>query len=178
MISEKPCPKTPVTTHITYNEKEKFKLIGSTEIYELIKTDLQSAVSSNECRDRLCRAVQSQFKQRRKYLLLHYTAAGDARYIRRNTDNLSLFETAESVRKRVTFTTANNLCGKFLDPFSTNYDAGNDFPVLRFADVLLMASEVVNELTPTPADETLTSLNENQRWYDIICKEPPTADGG
>ncbi|MFT3824899.1 MAG: RagB/SusD family nutrient uptake outer membrane protein [Chitinophagaceae bacterium] len=142
-----------------------------------------------------------------------YTATGDARYIRGSTDYLALFVTADSIRKKTTFSTTSNLCGKFLDPTAASYDAGNDFPILRFADVLLMYAEVLNELNGTPADATLAPLNrvrkragagleqyttttlttqqairnaidkerrlefgyENQRWYDLLRKEPATA---
>jgi starch-binding outer membrane protein, SusD/RagB family len=266
-----------VTTNIMYSEKEKFKRIASTEIYDLIKTDLQSAISlcpaSWTSASGTARATKgaAQALLGKVYLTLRdwpnaklqleplvngtqyslmpayadvfsltkemnaeivfavrykansnkegntfsyiYTAAGDARYIRGSADYLALFETADSVRKRVTFTTANNLCGKFLDPSATNYDAGNDFPVLRYSDVLLMYAEAVNEVTSTPTEETLASLNrvrkragtgltlytpqnlatqaavrtavdkerrlefgyENQRWYDILRKDPAVA---
>ncbi len=50
-------------------------------------------------------------------------------------------------------------CSKFIDPEMTSeWDAENDFPVIRLADVMLLASEVRNELYG-PGDEALTLLN-------------------
>lgn len=48
---------------------------------------------------------------------------------------------------------------KFYDEFSSANDVGNDFPVLRYADVLLMYAEALNETTYSAAGEALTSLN-------------------
>ncbi|MGI6314174.1 MAG: RagB/SusD family nutrient uptake outer membrane protein [Candidatus Cryptobacteroides sp.] len=50
-------------------------------------------------------------------------------------------------------------CSKFIDPEMTSeWDAENDFPVIRLADVMLLAAEVRNELYG-PGDEALTLLN-------------------
>src|SRR5439155_3417160 len=89
-----------------------------------------------------------------------YTGSGDARYIRGATSYVSLFVTADSLRKRVTFSTTNNLCDKFLDATAPKQDANNDFPVLRFADVLLLYATVLNELNTSPTDAVLLPLNK------------------
>lgn len=50
-------------------------------------------------------------------------------------------------------------CSKFIDPEMTSeWDAENDFPVIRLADVMLLAAEVRNELYG-PGDEALILLN-------------------
>src|SRR5690606_3152679 len=52
------------------------------------------------------------------------------------------------------------LANKFIDNATPQRDAGTDFPVIRFADVLLMYAEVLNELAPVPTTTTLAPLNE------------------
>lgn len=48
---------------------------------------------------------------------------------------------------------------KYLDPdMATEYDAENDWPVIRVADVILLYAEIVNE-TDGPTDEALKYLN-------------------
>lgn len=49
-------------------------------------------------------------------------------------------------------------CRKFLSDVMTKYDAENDWPVLRFADVLLMLGEIENELSGPAAG--LPYMNE------------------
>ncbi len=50
-------------------------------------------------------------------------------------------------------------CSKYIDPDMTSeYDAENDWPVLRLADVLLLYSEASNEISG-PNDEALKYLN-------------------
>lgn len=44
-----------------------------------------------------------------------------------------------------------NYSKKFLSPVSNTFDAENDWPVLRYSDVLLMLAEVINE-TEGPAN--------------------------
>ena len=48
---------------------------------------------------------------------------------------------------------------KFYDEFSSANDVGNDFPVLRYADVLLMYAEALNEVGYSATGEAFTSLN-------------------
>ena len=88
-----------------------------------------------------------------------YSNNGDARNVKASAPYMALFETAD-VRKASTFNAANGLATKFLDATAPARDAGNDFPVIRFADVLLMAAEVNNELAATPDNNVLTPLNE------------------
>ena len=50
-------------------------------------------------------------------------------------------------------------CCKYLDPdMSTEYDAENDWPVIRLADVMLLYAEASNELSG-PSDAALKPLN-------------------
>ncbi|MET4546494.1 hypothetical protein ABIE26_003821 [Pedobacter africanus] len=88
-----------------------------------------------------------------------YTNNGDARNVKASAPYQALFE-ASDVRKTSTFNAANGLCTKFLDPTAPQRDAGNDFPVIRFADVLLMYAEASNELLTAPNNDVLTPLNE------------------
>ena len=88
-----------------------------------------------------------------------YSNNGDARNVKASAPYQALFEAAD-VRKASTFNSANGLCTKFLDATAPQRDAGNDFPVIRFADVLLMSAEVANELSATPGNDVLTPLNE------------------
>ncbi|MBE9601172.1 RagB/SusD family nutrient uptake outer membrane protein [Pedobacter sp. MC2016-24] len=88
-----------------------------------------------------------------------YSNNGDARNVKASAPYQALFE-ATDLRKASTFNSANGLCTKFLDATAPQRDAGNDFPVIRFADVLLMSAEVANELSATPGNDVLTPLNE------------------
>lgn len=49
---------------------------------------------------------------------------------------------------------------KFYDVFSSTNDVGNDFPVLRFADVLLLYAEALNEVGYEANGLALQSLNQ------------------
>ena len=87
------------------------------------------------------------------------------------SDYRGRYVTADSARKNTTFamyaSTTGSIsyynAGKYLDPGSLRYDGGADFIVLRYADILLMYAEVVNEMDgtdagPAPAD-ALTQFN-------------------
>jgi hypothetical protein len=88
-----------------------------------------------------------------------YSNNGDARNVKASAPYQALFE-ANDVRKATTFNAANGLCTKFLDATAPQRDAGNDFPVIRFADVLLMYAEASNELLASPNIDVLGPLNE------------------
>lgn len=91
-----------------------------------------------------------------------YTNNGDARNVKASAAYQAMF-VAGDVRKAVTFTTTGanlGLAGKFLDPSAPQRDAGNDFPVIRYADVLLLYAEALNELSAIPTATTLAPLNE------------------
>jgi len=49
---------------------------------------------------------------------------------------------------------------KFYDEFSSTNDVGNDFPVLRYADVLLLFAEAVTESNAQFSADALTALNQ------------------
>lgn len=54
---------------------------------------------------------------------------------------------------------ADHFCNKFIDKnMATEYDAENDWPVIRLADVMLLYAEALNE-TSGPSDEALVQLN-------------------
>ncbi|MGN0188423.1 MAG: RagB/SusD family nutrient uptake outer membrane protein, partial [Candidatus Cryptobacteroides sp.] len=54
---------------------------------------------------------------------------------------------------------ADRFCNKFIDKnMTTEYDAENDWPVIRLADVMLLYAEALNE-TSGPSDDALTQLN-------------------
>lgn len=91
-----------------------------------------------------------------------YTNNGDARNVKASAAYQAMFESTD-VRKAVTFTTSGpniGLAAKFLDPSAPQRDAGNDFPVIRFADVLLLYAEALNELAGVPTTASLEPLNE------------------
>ncbi|WP_167353109.1 RagB/SusD family nutrient uptake outer membrane protein [Pedobacter steynii] len=215
-----------LTAAIKFDDFEKFKRISKTEVYNQLKTDLQTAVASCPVswpNNQLARATKgaSQALLAKVYLTLkdypnaklqldplvgsnfkgntyqlnpsyaaifastsemskeilfavrykasangegnsfsyEYSNNGDARNVKASAPYQALFETAD-VRKASTFNATNGLCTKFLDPTAPQRDAGNDFPVLRFADVLLMYAEVNNELLPAPTNEVIDPLNE------------------
>ena len=56
-------------------------------------------------------------------------------------------------------TSINAVPRKFYDELSTTNDVGNDFPVLRFADVLLLYAEALNEVGYQANGEAFTVLN-------------------
>ncbi|HSC37774.1 MAG TPA: RagB/SusD family nutrient uptake outer membrane protein, partial [Chitinophagaceae bacterium] len=87
-----------------------------------------------------------------------YRSAGDFR-------GTTLWPAADSIRKSATFSTGGSVYGsdyynvaKYIDPTAPKNDAGADFIVLRYADILLMYAEVVNEIDGAPASATAPSL--------------------
>ncbi len=61
---------------------------------------------------------------------------------------------------------------KFLSQVSTKYDAENDWPVLRFADVLLMLGEVENELSgPTATALNLLNATRERAGLTALTEE-------
>lgn len=91
-----------------------------------------------------------------------YSNSGNARNVKASAEYQAMFE-AGDVRKAVTFVTTGaniGLAAKFIDAGAPQRDAGNDFPVIRFADALLMYAEVLNELAAVPTATTLAPLNE------------------
>jgi hypothetical protein len=120
-------------------------------------------------------------------------------YNRPTTDFVNTFEPGDP-RKTVSMTTDQNgnwYCIKFNDPTMTSFaNSGHNFPILRYADVLLMLAEADGEspeayalinqvraratlspLSPTtPSTFADTLLHErrvefgfeNQRWHDLL----------
>ena len=91
-----------------------------------------------------------------------YTNNGDARNIKAATAYKALFEPGD-VRPASTYNATTSLSAKFLDPSAPQRDAGNDFPVIRFADVLLLYAEALNELSTTPSMTAFNAINEVRR---------------
>lgn len=91
-----------------------------------------------------------------------YRSAGDFR-------GTTLWPAADSIRKSATFSTG-GLYGsdyynvaKYQDPTASKNDAGADFIVLRYADIILMYAEVVNEMDGAPTSATSPSLVQLNR---------------
>lgn len=130
---------------------------------------------------------------------LEFTALGLASGLNYATDNLSAsFAIEDSIRSKVTFNQENTLeVGKFITASSDATLCGNDWIVLRYADVLLMHAEAIMAGGSTTTDgAALSSFNavreraglpevseitkemllderrfeltfENQRWFDL-----------
>ncbi len=67
---------------------------------------------------------------------------------------------------------------KFLEKGSTapvdKYDYPNNFPIIRYEDVLLMYAEILNEETPTPPAQALTILNRIRTRAGVPSITPAT----
>ena len=69
----------------------------------------------------------------------------------------AVFVAADSIRKNTTFLTGGDYgtsyydVGKYQDPTALKNDAGADFTVLRYADIIMMYAEVANEMDGTAA---------------------------
>lgn len=101
-------------------------------------------------------------------------AIGSPKHYNFPSDNLiaAFNENAGDLRKDVTLqesyynattglivTNNARYCNKFIDPNMTSeWDAENDFPVIRLADVMLLYTEVSNEISG-PSERALTLLN-------------------
>ncbi len=71
-------------------------------------------------------------------------------------DMMSGYSVADSIRYNFSIT-PDSLCGKYLSDANSG-DAGNDWPVLRYADILLMLGETINEING-PTQEALDAIN-------------------
>ena len=86
-----------------------------------------------------------------------YRSAGDFR-------GTALWVGSDSIRKSATFSTGGNYGSdyydvtKYQDSTAPKNDAGADFIVLRYADIVLMYAEVVNEMDGAPASDASPSL--------------------
>lgn len=81
-----------------------------------------------------------------------------------NEDLQDAYEAADERLELVTYTASTGgalVPGKYYDVLSESSNVGNDIPVLRYADVLLMYAEVLNELQYTAEEEgdAFTALN-------------------
>ncbi|MBS1563284.1 MAG: RagB/SusD family nutrient uptake outer membrane protein [Bacteroidetes bacterium] len=94
-----------------------------------------------------------------------YRSSGDYR-------GTSLWPAADSIRKSSTFSTGGKYgsdyydVAKYQDSTAPKNDAGADFVVLRYADIVLMYAEVVNEMDGAPTSDlspSLVALNKIRR---------------
>lgn len=72
------------------------------------------------------------------------------------TEMMAGYEPSDSIRY-IFSVTPDSLCGKYLSDANSG-DAGNDWPVLRYADILLLLGETINELNG-PTQEALDAIN-------------------
>jgi hypothetical protein len=72
-----------------------------------------------------------------------FSSRGSVKGMKPTADHMSLYVTADSVRRKtsVTGSGSNIFVGKFQDPTAADRDAGNDWIVTRLADVILMQGE-------------------------------------
>jgi hypothetical protein len=72
-----------------------------------------------------------------------FSSRGSVKGMKPTADHMSLYVTADSVRRKtsVTGSGSNVFVGKFQDPTAADRDAGNDWIVTRLADVILMQGE-------------------------------------
>ncbi|PWJ58460.1 putative outer membrane starch-binding protein [Dyadobacter jejuensis] len=91
-----------------------------------------------------------------------FSKDGATRGLQPKTDLLSMYSSSDAVRytTSITGTGATAFVNKFPDASNSGSrrDSGTDWIVLRYADVLLMYSEVLNELGTSPTD-ALSNLN-------------------
>ncbi len=91
-----------------------------------------------------------------------YRSAGDYR-------GTTVFTAADSIRKNATFVTGGTYGSsyydvpKYMDASAPKNDAGADFIVLRYADIVLMFAEVANEMDGAPTSATSPSLVQLNR---------------
>jgi hypothetical protein len=91
----------------------------------------------------------------------NYARLTGSQNMRISRDLRNVFVTADSQRRNMTITQDGSyyLPGKFLDPGAPVKDAGADYIILRYADVILMYAEVLNE-TEGPSSDALAQLNK------------------
>jgi starch-binding outer membrane protein, SusD/RagB family len=85
----------------------------------------------------------------------------------------TLFPTSDTIRRNQTWIQYANssgsiswyCIGKYQDPNSLKNDGGADFIVLRYADVILMLAEVLNEMDGTTPLTAADATNPNSRLY-------------
>ncbi len=90
------------------------------------------------------------------------------------------FPAADSIRKNQTFiplmlrssttglpTTSYFTGGKYQDPTSVQNDGGNDFIVLRYADIIMMYAEVENEINGNAPLTATDATNPTSRLYQL-----------
>lgn len=56
-----------------------------------------------------------------------------------------------------------NFVTKYLSKFAVAFDAENDWPILRYSDVLLLLAEAINENKGAPTEEAIGYLNQVHR---------------
>ncbi len=101
----------------------------------------------------------------------------------RSTSSSGPFPAADSVRKLQTFLTGGIYStswytgGKYQDPGSLKNDAGNDFIVLRYADIIMMYAEAENEINGTTPLVAADATTPTSRLYQLNRIRTRAANG-
>ena len=128
-------------------------LIDNPGIHKLM-TSFKSVFPPNEMNEEIMYAVRYKANSNGMGQTFTYQldkVTGSAGY-RSASDYRGKYVTADSFRKATTFVlygTSYYNAGKYLEPGAPRNDAGADFIVLRWADILYMYAEVVNEMDGT-----------------------------
>ncbi len=80
------------------------------------------------------------------------------------------FSTATSYRNAQGQTVQYNYVKKYADVPAVKYDNDNNFPVIRYADVLLMYAEALNAVGYVPDGEAFTALNRVRQRVSLPVK--------
>ncbi|TQM51673.1 putative outer membrane starch-binding protein [Arcticibacter tournemirensis] len=73
----------------------------------------------------------------------------------------------------------NARCFKYWDNATIGNNSGNDVPVLRYADILLIRAEALNELSAVPTTECFTLINQVRTragLHDLTIATTPTKE--
>lgn len=93
----------------------------------------------------------------------HYTDS-QLNPVFKNWDNADLRKSYNWVAWNIGLGANTYLCKKFSDPLApTSTGAGNDFPIYRYADILLMYAEAVSRAGSGPTQAAVDALNQVHR---------------
>lgn len=98
--------------------------------------------------------------------------------VQKNWDNADLRKTFNWVKYDIGLGPNSILCKKFSDPLAPHQTAaGNDFPIYRYTDILLMFAEADNRVNNGPTAAGLDALNQvHRRAYGKPANAPSTVD--
>jgi starch-binding outer membrane protein, SusD/RagB family len=93
----------------------------------------------------------------------HYSET-ETNLVQKNWDAADLRKTFNWIKYDIGLGPNSILCKKFSDPLAPNQTAaGNDFPIYRYADVLLLFAEADNRAKNAPTAEALEAFNQVRR---------------